>query len=176
MWLVWLVAALMAAWPGDARAQSVDAARIRAAFLDQIDRPRVSLAPESRPRRDSGFYLAEHFTFASAAMLQTYRTGRGRPYLYDTVWDVMRLIDYLQTRSDVDAARIGVQSFRWALEHDEWQPRAGTFWTAVEAAARGEGIAQVDAAFLRRFYDRVVPVAELVMADWFVRWLSVDGR
>ena len=30
-----------------------------------------------------------------AAMLETYRTGKGRPYLYDTVWDVMRLVDYL---------------------------------------------------------------------------------
>ena len=82
-----------------------------------------------------------------AAILQTYRTGQGHPFLYDTAWDVMRLVDYLQTRHDVDPARIGlmgiskggmetyltaatdprirvavpvigVQSFRWALEHD----------------------------------------------------------
>ncbi len=106
--------------------------------------------------------------------------------MYDTVWDVLRLIDYLQTRPDVDSSRvgvmgiskggteaylaaaadprisvvvpiIGVQSFRWALENDQWQPRVGTFRTVAEAAARGEGIAQIDAAFVRRFYDRVVP-------------------
>lgn len=347
MWRVLLAAALVAAWPADALAQTADAARIRSAFLTLIERPRVALAAESRPRPDSGFYVAEDFTFASeagervpgiflksasakdrrpvvivlhgtgarkddqlglmrtiadrgfatvsidarhhggrittgteldqyfTAILQTYRTGKGRPYLYDTVWDVLRLIDYLQTRPDVDANRIGVmgiskggteaylaaaadprisvvvpiigvQSFRWALENDQWQPRVGTFSTAVESAARDEGIAKIDAAFVRRFYDRVAPgiygeldapsalqliaprpllvingdsdprtplagvqesvaaarhvylgmgagdklgvylqpnaghvftpVAELVMADWFVRWLMVDGR
>jgi len=60
-----LAAVLLALWPSTALAQSTDATRIRAAFLKLIDRPRVPLAPESRPRLDSGFYLAEHFTFAS---------------------------------------------------------------------------------------------------------------
>ena len=119
------------------------------------------------------------------AMLETYRTGKGRPYLYDTVWDVMRLVDYLETRGDVDAKRIGVmgiskggteaylaaavdprisavvpiigvQGFRWALDNDRWQPRVGTFAPAVHAAAREENT-KVDAAFVRRFYDRVAP-------------------
>lgn len=120
-----------------------------------------------------------------AAMLDTYHTGKGRPYLYDTVWDVMRLIDYLETRPDVDASRIGlmgiskggteayiaaavdpriaaavpiigVQSFKWALDNDQWQPRVGTFSPAVDGAAKDEGV-PVDAAFVRRFYDRVAP-------------------
>lgn len=119
------------------------------------------------------------------AMLQTWRTGKGTPFLYDTVWDVMRLLDYLATRPDVDAARIGVigfskggmetylaaaideriavavpcigvQSFRYALDHDAWQSRAGTFQAALDAAAKEAG-APVNAAFLRKFYDRVVP-------------------
>lgn len=42
------------------------------------------------------------------AILRAYRTGHGHPFLFDTVWDVMRLIDYLETRDDVDASRIGV--------------------------------------------------------------------
>lgn len=121
-----------------------------------------------------------------AAMLDTYRTGRGRPYLYDTVWDVMRLVDYLETRADVDPTRIGVmgiskggteaylaaaidpriaaavpiigvQGFRWALDNNQWQARVGTFSPAVEGAARDEGVRTVDAAFVRRFYDRVAP-------------------
>jgi dienelactone hydrolase len=217
----------------------------------------VPLAPQSSPRPDSGFYVAENFSFASeagervpgiflksvrakdrqpvliflhgtgakkegqlalmrtladrgfaiaaidarhhgerirsgtaleqyfAAMLQTYRTGRGGPYLYDTVWDVMRLIDYLQTRPDVDPKRvgvmgiskggteaylaaavdprisvvvpiIGVQSYRWGLENGQWETRVAMFRPPVEAAARDEGVT-VDAAFVRRFYDRVVP-------------------
>jgi len=120
-----------------------------------------------------------------SAMLHTWRTGIGKPFLYDTVWDVMRLLDYLMTRPDVDAARIGVigfskggmesylaaaideriavavpcigvQSFRYALDHDAWQSRAGTFQAALDSAAKDAG-APVDAAFLRKFYDRVAP-------------------
>jgi dienelactone hydrolase len=119
------------------------------------------------------------------AMLQTWRTGKGKPFLYDTVWDVMRLLDYLETRSDVDAKRIGaigfskggmelylaaaiderlavvvpcigVQSFKYALDHDAWQSRAGTFQAALDTAAKEAG-EPVSAAFLRKFYDRVVP-------------------
>ena len=115
----------------------------------------------------TGTHLDQYFD----AMLQTYRTRKGHPYLYDTVWDVMRLIDYLQTRADVDPQRIGVmgiskggteaylaaaadpriavvvpiigvQGFRWALDHDQWRPRVGTFWPVAEAAARSEGIAR----------------------------------
>ena len=241
-------------------AQEPDVARIRAAFLKMIARPRVPLAPDTKPRTDSGSYRAEHFSFATeagervpgvflksaraqdrrpaviflhgtgsrkeeflalmrtfadrglasaaidarhhgaritaafgpgneqyfAAMLETYRTGKGRPYLYDTVWDVMRLVDYLQTRADVDPARIGVmgvskggteayltaavdpriaaavpiigvQGFRWALDNNQWQARVSTFSPPINHAARDEGVATVDAAFVRRFYDRVSP-------------------
>ena len=120
-----------------------------------------------------------------AAMLETYRTGKGRPYLYDTVWDVLRLVDYLATRGDVDPSRIGlmgiskggteaylaaavdpriaavvpiigVQGYRWALDNNQWQARVSTFAPAVDGAARDAGV-PVDATFVRRFYDRVVP-------------------
>lgn len=119
------------------------------------------------------------------AILRAYRTGTERPFLYDTVWDVMRLIDYLQTRGDVDAARIGltgiskggmetylaaavdpriavavpvigVQSFRWALDHAAWDSRAWTLREAIDAAAQDSG-ATVNASFMRTFYDRVAP-------------------
>src|SRR5882672_8715724 len=75
------------------------------------------------------------------------------PFYYDTVWDLWRLADYLETRPDIDAKRlgmigfsmggiqtwlaasvderwkvavpaIGVQSFKWSLENDRWQGRA----------------------------------------------------
>src|SRR5262249_20238016 len=51
---------------------------------------------------------------------------------------------------------IGVQSFRWALENNSWQSRGGTFQKAIDQAAKDEG-ATVDAAFVRRVYDKVVP-------------------
>ena len=98
----------------------------------------------------------------------------------------MRLIDYLATREDIDADRIGmigfskggmetyltaavdprvavavpcigVQSFRWALENDAWQSRVETFQAAVNAAAQEAGLTKISPDFVRRFYDRVVP-------------------
>lgn len=122
----------------------------------------------------------------SEAILRTYRTGKGHPFLYDTVWDILRLIDYLETRPDIDARRIGligfskggmetylaaavdpriavavpcigVQSFRWALENDAWQSRVSTFQRAVDGAALDAGVAKADAQLVRRFYDRVAP-------------------
>lgn len=121
-----------------------------------------------------------------SAMLRAYRGDKEFPFLYDTVWDVMRLIDYLAMREDVDAARIGltgiskggmetylaaaadprvaaavpiigVQSFRWALDRDAWQPRVETFQAAIDGAAADAGVRTIDASFVRRFYDRVVP-------------------
>jgi hypothetical protein len=120
------------------------------------------------------------------AMLRAFRTGEGHPYLYDTVWDVLRLIDYLSTRSDVDATKIGVignskggteaylaaaadpriaavvpligvQSFGWSLRHAAaWEARIWTLRQAVEAAA-AETREPVNAAFIRKFYDRIAP-------------------
>jgi fermentation-respiration switch protein FrsA (DUF1100 family) len=119
------------------------------------------------------------------AILRAYRTGQEHPFLYDTVWDAMRLVDYLETRSDVDRARIGlmgiskggmetylaaavdpriaaavpvigVQSFAWALANNAWQARVETIFPAVAGAAR-DGLTSVDRDFVQDFYDRVVP-------------------
>jgi dienelactone hydrolase len=43
-----------------------------------------------------------------AAMQETLRTGRGRPWLVDTVYDLLRTLDYVQSRPDVDPERIGM--------------------------------------------------------------------
>jgi hypothetical protein len=51
---------------------------------------------------------------------------------------------------------LGVQSFRWALEHSAWDSRAWTIRGAVEPAAKDSGDS-VGAAFMRKFYDRVTP-------------------
>lgn len=120
------------------------------------------------------------------AILRTFRTRHEHPFFFDTAWDVMRLIDYLGTRDDIDPKRIGligfskggietylaaaadprvavavtcigVQSFRWAMENDSWQSRIGTVQKAFDTAAKESGVAQPGAAFVRSFYDRVAP-------------------
>lgn len=119
------------------------------------------------------------------AIYQAYVSGVGHPFLYDTVWDVMRLLDYLGGRAEVDAKRIGlvgsskggmetyltaaveprvavavpwiaVESFAWALDNDQWQARVGSIQGAFDQAAAHDGV-PIDVAFVRKFYDRVVP-------------------
>lgn len=121
-----------------------------------------------------------------SAMLRAFHTGEGQPYLYDTVWDVMRLIDYLTSRPDVDPERIGlighskggteaylaaaaderiaavvpligVQSYGWSLRRPSgWEARTWSIRESVEAAAADSGVA-VNANFMRRFYNRLTP-------------------
>jgi dienelactone hydrolase len=120
------------------------------------------------------------------AIARAWREGKGHPFYYDTAWDIMRLIDYLQTRKDVDGKRfgltgiskggietymtaaadtrvaaavpyIGVQSFQWGLDHGQWRARIATIGDAFRTAALEAGKREDDVAFLREFYDRVVP-------------------
>jgi dienelactone hydrolase len=121
-----------------------------------------------------------------AAVLRAFQTGKEHPFFFDTAWDVMRLIDYLETRDDVDARRIGligfskggietyltaavdprvavavpcigVQSFRWARENDSWRSRIETVQAAFDAAAKESGVPHPGADFVRTFYARVAP-------------------
>jgi len=108
------------------------------------------------------------------------------PFYYDTVWDLWRVLDYLETRADVDKSRIamlgismggiqtwlaasvddrvkvaapliGVQSFRWSLENDRWQGRANTIKAAHEAAAKDLGEAAVNQKVCRELWGKVIP-------------------
>jgi dienelactone hydrolase len=145
----------------------------------------VAVAIDGRHHGARARATADGMSAYQSAMLRAYRNGGEQPFLFDTVWDVMRLVDYLETRPDVDARRIGltgiskggmetylaaaadpriaaavpligVQSFRWALEHSAWDSRAWTLREAVEAAA-ADAKSGVDAGFMRKFYDRVAP-------------------
>jgi dienelactone hydrolase len=119
-----------------------------------------------------------------AAILRAWHEPGEHSFFYDTVWDVMRLVDYLETRDDVDAKRIGltgiskggietylaaamderiavavpcigVQSFHWALDNDAWQGRIGTIPNVFKAIATESGAS--NAAVVQKFYDRVAP-------------------
>jgi dienelactone hydrolase len=125
-----------------------------------------------------------------AAITRAWRTpDRDRPehpFYYDTCWDLWRTLDYLETRKDVDSARIGmlgtsmggietwlagavddrvavaipaigVQSFLWSLENDKWQGRARTIAAASQAAADDLGEKEVNAKVCRVLWNKVVP-------------------
>lgn len=140
-------------------------------------------APHHGERSTAGKGSADY----QQAILKAWREpGRAHPFFYDTVWDVMRLLDLLQERDDIDPKRIGlagyskggietylaaaidrriavavpyigVQSFSWALANNAWQSRISTIQTAVDAAAKESGADVVDARFVREFYRRVAP-------------------
>jgi dienelactone hydrolase len=120
------------------------------------------------------------------AIVRAFHGSGEHPFFYDTVWDVMRLVDYLATRDDVDPSRIGligyskggietyftaaadpriavavpcigVESFRWALDNNDWQGRIGTIQNAFDTIAKENGMTKPDSAFVQKFYDGVVP-------------------
>lgn len=124
------------------------------------------------------------------AITRAWRTKPGghqeHPFFYDTCWDLWRTLDYLETRPDVDARRLGmigfsmggiqawmaaaadervrvtvpaiaVQSFRWSLENERWQGRARTIQPVNQAAARDLGEPQVNQKVIRAVWDKLLP-------------------
>jgi len=108
------------------------------------------------------------------------------PFYFDTCWDVWRTIDYLKTRDDVDPERIGlmgiskggietwlagavdvrvkvavpcisVQSFRWSLDHDQWQGRAKSSAPPHELAAADRGESKITRETCRALWNKVIP-------------------
>lgn len=138
-------------------------------------------------RSKSGGRGSDEYQDAILAAWKDPSANSEHPFFYDTVWDIMRLIDYLDTRDDVDAKRIGaigfskggielylaaavdkriavavpcigVQSFEWALENNDlWKNRIETIPKAFAAAAKDAGVEPPNAAFTRKFYDKIVP-------------------
>jgi hypothetical protein len=108
------------------------------------------------------------------------------PFYFDTVYDLWRLVDYLDTRHDVQASRIGmtgismggietwlaasvdkrikvmvpdiaVQSFKWSLDNGKWQGRVGTIQAAHQQAARDLGDTAINARNIQELWDKIVP-------------------
>jgi dienelactone hydrolase len=159
---------------------------MRSQLLPFADKGFLAVAIDARFHGERAVGASDGLNAYESAMVRAYRTGRGHPYLYDEVWDVMRLIDYLETRPDVDPSRIGVignskggteaylaaaaderiavvvpligvQSYGWSLRNSAaWEARTWTFRGAVTLAA-SDSNEPVTAAFMRKFYNRITP-------------------
>jgi len=111
---------------------------------------------------------------------------QAHPFFFDTVYDLWRVTDYLVTRPDVQAGRIGmggismggietwmaaatdtrikvvvldvaVQSFQWSLENDRWQGRAHTIQEAHLQAAKDLGDTALNKRNVKALWDKLVP-------------------
>lgn len=82
---------------------SKDDPLIRGLMAGFVSRGFVAAAIDGRYRGQRGREIS-----LAEAIDQALRTGKGRPWLIDTVFDMLRTVDYLQSRADVDPARIGI--------------------------------------------------------------------
>ncbi|KAL6215587.1 hypothetical protein ACLB2K_015016 [Fragaria x ananassa] len=119
----------------------------------------VAIAIDSRYHGER----ATNITTYRDALISAWKRGNTMPFLFDTVWDLIKLADYLTQREDVDPARlgitgeslggmhawlaaaadtryavvvpiIGVQGFRWAIDNDKWQARVDSIKPVFEEA------------------------------------------
>ncbi|GAU14202.1 hypothetical protein TSUD_307620 [Trifolium subterraneum] len=120
------------------------------------------------------------------ALISAWKTGDTMPFIYDTVWDLVKLADYLTQREDIDPTRIGitgislggmhawfaaaadtryavvapligVQGFRWAVDNDKWQARVDSIKPVFEVAHENLGKTAIDKEVVEKVWDRIAP-------------------
>lgn len=129
---------------------------------------------------------ATNMTTYRDALISSWKKGDTMPFIYDTVWDLIKLADYLTEREDIDSSRIGItgeslggmhawfaafadirysvvvpiigfQGFRWAVEHDRWQARVDSIKDVFEEACSDLGKIEIDKEVVQKVWDRVAP-------------------
>ena len=138
-------------------------------------------------RISGGAHGAKEYVAAITKAFENTDTNKQEhPFFYDTVYDLWRLTDYLETRPDVNAKRIGmfgismggieawlaasvdkrikvtvpaiaVQSFKWSLENDRWQGRANTIWAVHQQAAKDAGDSVVNKRSVAVVWNKLIP-------------------
>lgn len=142
----------------------------------------VAIAIDSRYHGERAKTLTTYFD----ALVSAWKKGDTMPFIFDTVWDLIKLADYLTTREDIDPLRIGitgeslggmhawlaaavdtrytvvvpiigVQGFRWAIDHDKWQARVSSIKTVFEEARIDLGKSEIDKEVVEKVWDRIAP-------------------
>ncbi|XP_043706406.1 putative hydrolase YtaP [Telopea speciosissima] len=120
------------------------------------------------------------------ALVLSWKKGVTMPFIFDTVWDLIKLADYLSEREDIDPSRIGitgeslggmhawfaasvdtryavvvpiigVQGFRWAIDNDKWQARVDSIKSVFEEARVDLGKEAIDKEVVEKVWDRIAP-------------------
>ncbi|XVF35467.1 hypothetical protein REPUB_Repub18cG0148400 [Reevesia pubescens] len=129
---------------------------------------------------------AHNQTTYQDALVSSWEKGDTMPFIYDTVWDLIKLADYLTQRKDIDPTRIGitgislggmhawfaafadtryvvaapiigVQGFRWAIDNDKWQARVDSIKAVFEEARIDLGKSAIDKEVVEKVWDRIAP-------------------
>eukprot|EP01023_Acetabularia_acetabulum_P066663 TRINITY_DN9034_c0_g1_i1.p1 TRINITY_DN9034_c0_g1~~TRINITY_DN9034_c0_g1_i1.p1 ORF type:complete len:366 (+),score=46.76 TRINITY_DN9034_c0_g1_i1:79-1098(+) len=120
------------------------------------------------------------------SLVQAWREGIERPFLLDNVWDLVHLLDYLQTRTDVNMQKLGMtgisfggmhswlcaslddrvcvsapiigcQGFKWALENNSYQGRVGSIPLVFDAAKADLNKEAVDKDVVEQVWQKITP-------------------
>lgn len=142
----------------------------------------VAIAIDSRYHGER----ASSLTTYRDALVSSWKKGDTMPFIFDTVWDLIKLADYLTQREDIDSTRIGitgeslggmhawlaafadtryavaapiigVQGFRWAIENDKWQGRVDSIKAVFEEARTDLGKSAIDKEVVEKVWDRIAP-------------------
>ncbi|KAF3627401.1 putative peroxisomal fatty acid beta-oxidation multifunctional protein AIM1-like isoform X1 [Capsicum annuum] len=120
------------------------------------------------------------------ALVSSWKNGDSMPFIFDTVWDLIKVADYLTERENVDPSKIGitgeslggmhawfaafmdtrysvvvpiigVQGFGWAVEHDKWQARVNSIKAVFEEARADLDKSSIDKEVAQKVWDRIAP-------------------
>ncbi|XP_073123549.1 uncharacterized protein [Henckelia pumila] len=129
---------------------------------------------------------ARSLTTYRDALVSSWKNATTMPFIFDTAWDLIKLADYLSQRDDVDHSRIGitgeslggmhawfaaaadtryavvvpiigVQGFRWAIEHDMWKGRVDNIKAVFEEARLDLGKTSIDKDVVEKVWNRIAP-------------------
>ncbi|CAH2044437.1 unnamed protein product [Thlaspi arvense] len=119
-------------------------------------------------------------------LISSWKNGETMPFIFDTVWDLIKLAEYLTQREDIDPKRIGitgislggmhawfaaavdtrysvvapligVQGFRWAIDNDKWQGRVNSLKPLFEEARIDMGKKEIDKEVVEKVWNRIAP-------------------
>ncbi|XP_028115698.1 uncharacterized protein LOC114313515 isoform X2 [Camellia sinensis] len=156
----------------------------------QTPLPSFSEAMESCPKADipnlKDLLKEENVYLITEALVSSWKQGDTMPFIFDTVWDLIKLADYLIQREDIDPSKIGitgeslggmhawfaaavdtryavavpiigVQGFRWAIDHDKWHSRVDSIKAVFEEAQIHLGKSAIDKEVVEQVWIRIAP-------------------
>ncbi|KAL7590253.1 hypothetical protein Lser_V15G39463 [Lactuca serriola] len=129
---------------------------------------------------------AKNHTTYEDALVSSWKKGDTMPFIYDTVWDLLKLADYLTKRDDIDHSKIGitgeslggmhawfaafadtrysvvapiigVQGFRWAIDNNQWHARVDSIKSVFEDARIDLGKSAIDKEVVEKVWNRIAP-------------------